>query len=378
MRIFISSVRKGLEEERDALPGLISALGHTPVQFEDFTAQSTPSREVCLRALHSADVCLFLLGPNYGHTFPETGQSATHDEWVAAQVTGMPRLVYRKLGVTFEPDQHEFTRTVEAYATGVFRDDFRTTAELQRKIVAKIKELESGPSPLAYAKLTAPPALHWSLDEDTPSGTSDPTPRLELHVAPVSFAGYSARELAEFTTSLAERIRRTGTVRNDAALSTTRSQEYAAVTIPTSAPPGQPQQWNAPHPGQLVEVRLFKAGQISTRATLPGDSMGSVLDPEALPRQIASMLKLTGALDIIRQERIVVAAGVSNPARTTVETFNPHQARQSVQMAGFGRSLPALRTEPDESVSLAALAAGAQEVASVLARALITQHPSSA
>lgn len=43
MRIFISSVRKGLEEERDALPGLIRALGHTPVLFEDFTAQTTPA-----------------------------------------------------------------------------------------------------------------------------------------------------------------------------------------------------------------------------------------------------------------------------------------------------------------------------------------------
>lgn len=374
MRIFISSVRKGLEEERDALPGLISALGHTPVQFEDFTAQPTPSREACLKALRSADVCLFLLGPNYGHTFPETGQSATHDEWVAAQIAGMPRLVYRKLGVTFEPAQHEFTRTVEAYATGVFRDSFRTTAELQRKVVAKVRELESGPSPLAYAKLTVPPALHWSLDDDTPSGTSDQAPRLELHVAPVDFAGYSARELAEL--HLVERIRRTGAVRHDVALSTSRTQEYAAVAIPTSAPAGQPRQWSAPHPGQLVEVRLFKTGQISTRATLPGDSMGSVLDPEALPRQITDMLKLTSALDIIRQERIVVASGVSNPARTTIGTFNPHQARQSVQMAGFGRSLPALRTEPDESVSLAALAAGAEEVASVLARALITQHPS--
>jgi Domain of unknown function (DUF4062) len=40
MKVFISSVRRGLEEERDALPGLISAIGHTPVRFEDFTAQS--------------------------------------------------------------------------------------------------------------------------------------------------------------------------------------------------------------------------------------------------------------------------------------------------------------------------------------------------
>lgn len=58
MRVFISSVRHGLEEERDALPGLITAIGHTPVRFEDFTAQTTPSRQRCLDGLATADVYL--------------------------------------------------------------------------------------------------------------------------------------------------------------------------------------------------------------------------------------------------------------------------------------------------------------------------------
>lgn len=156
MKIFISSARRGLEEERDSLYGLISALGHTPVRFEDFSAQPTPSREACLAALASADVCLFLLGPKYGHIFPETGQSATHDEWVAAQAAGMTRLVYRKLKVEFEPAQIDFTRIVQAYATGVFRDSFETTSELQTKVVQKIRELEAGTSPLSFARLAEP------------------------------------------------------------------------------------------------------------------------------------------------------------------------------------------------------------------------------
>jgi hypothetical protein len=48
MRVFISSVRRGLEEERDALPGALAALGYTPVRFEDYTAQPLPSRQACL------------------------------------------------------------------------------------------------------------------------------------------------------------------------------------------------------------------------------------------------------------------------------------------------------------------------------------------
>ncbi|MFC9643589.1 DUF4062 domain-containing protein [Streptomyces mirabilis] len=374
MKIFISSVRKGLEEERDSLPGLIKALGHTPVQFEDFSAQPTPSRQACLDAMGSADVCLFLLGPHYGHVFPETGQSATHDEWVAAQAAGMPRLVYRKLDVRFDPDQHEFTRSVEAYATGVFRDSFRNTAELQIKIVEKVKELESAAlSSLTFSKLTQPLNLRWPADDSgVHPGATSPDSRLELHVVPLESAGYSARELEQFNTSLAGRIRHTGTIRSDLALVPSRSQDYVAVSVPTS----QPTAWNKPQRGELTEVRLYKTRQISTLATLPRDSFGSILDPEALPQQITDMLKFTGALGLIQQDRIVVAAGVSQPSQTTVEAFNPHQPRRTVSLAAAGRSLPPLQTEADEAVSLAALSAGAAEVANVLARALLAQHPS--
>ncbi|MGK5449140.1 DUF4062 domain-containing protein [Streptomyces radiopugnans] len=237
MRIFISSARKGLEEERDALDGLIRALGHTPVRFEDFSAQTTPSREACLKALETADACLFLLGPNYGHVFPETGQSATHDEWVAAQAAGTPRLVYRKLDVTFEPNQHEFVRVVEAYATGVFRDSFRTAADLLPKVTEKILELASAPSPLAFAKLDQPPALHWTLD-DGPGGlqTAGVATLLELHVMPLGSAGYSARELEAFGHSLPGRVRATGIVGNDVPLSPSRSQNHMAVAVPASLP----------------------------------------------------------------------------------------------------------------------------------------------
>lgn len=42
MRVFISSVRRGLEQERDAMRGLLLALGHEPLLFEDFSARSVP------------------------------------------------------------------------------------------------------------------------------------------------------------------------------------------------------------------------------------------------------------------------------------------------------------------------------------------------
>ncbi|QIS76109.1 DUF4062 domain-containing protein [Streptomyces sp. DSM 40868] len=230
------SVRKGLEEERAALRGLIRAVGHTPVLFEDFSAQTTPSRQACLDALDSADVCIFLLGPSYGHVFPETGQSATHDEWVAAKTAGKPRWVYRKLGVTFENAQQDF--------------------------------------------------------------------------------------LDQVGTSLADRIRRAGVVKNSAALTSSSSREHAIVGISVAQP-----RFDAPQHGELVEVRLHKSGQVSLRATLPRDNMGSILDQDALSQQVTSLLRFSGALDLIHNERIVVAIGVSNPQMTQVDRFNPHQSR---------------------------------------------------
>jgi len=75
VKVFISSVRRGLEEERDALPGLIQALGHEPRRFEDFTAQSVPSRQACLDGIEAADVYVLLIGEHYGDSLPETGKA---------------------------------------------------------------------------------------------------------------------------------------------------------------------------------------------------------------------------------------------------------------------------------------------------------------
>ena len=125
-----------MQPERDSLPGLITALGHTPVRFEDFGPQSTPSRQACLDGVTSSDVYLMLLGPIYRYRFPETNQSPTHDEFVAAQAAGIPRLVFCKAEVAFEAEQEEFAKLVGDYGTGVFYSTFDNATDLQAKVVA--------------------------------------------------------------------------------------------------------------------------------------------------------------------------------------------------------------------------------------------------
>jgi hypothetical protein len=175
--------------------------------------------------------------------------------------------------------------------------------------------------------------------------------------------------MERLTESLVNRVRGTHYIKDDVALSVSRSKGYAVVNVES----GPRQAWDKPQAWRLREVRLYTTGQISIRSTLPKDQMGPILDAQVLPQQIAEMLRLTGALGIVQQDHVVVAVGVSPDMRISVDTFDPNHSRSRAQPFGFGRSVGMLRTEPDESVSLTALGNGADEVAGGLSRVLFAQ-----
>jgi hypothetical protein len=164
MRVFISSVRRGLEAERDSLPGLIMALGHQPVLFEDFTAQAVPSREACLRGVQRSDVYLLILGPHYGQALSETGRSPAHEEFVVAQALGIPRIVMRKDGVNLDADQTAFAAEVEAYSTGLYRSSFVNAVDLQAKVARALRQVKSPPPTLKYRPLSSQATIVGSVN----------------------------------------------------------------------------------------------------------------------------------------------------------------------------------------------------------------------
>jgi hypothetical protein len=345
MRVFISSVREGLEEERDALRGIITAVGHTPVRFEDFSAQSEPSRKACLQGVSEADVYLLILGPRYGHVFPDTGNSPTHEEWTATTAAGLKRIVYRKKGVQFDPEQQELYRIISNYTTGVFHDTFADSPELLTKVAAKLRELEAADSELDFEDLQPGISFEWREDFEgrQPEGASG----------------------SQLSDSLTARIRATGFVNSGIALKEDLRESAATVT----APPTRPHSWSDTRPSEIIGIRIAKTGQLSAWATLPGDSMGSVLDPQKLPEQIAAMLRLVGALNIVKSQRVAIAIGVQPVGLLSVDTFDEHRGRN--KSIGIKTSDQRLRVLPDESVSLAALSSGAAEVAAIQARLLV-------
>jgi hypothetical protein len=237
VRVFISSVRRGPGGERDALPGLLLALGHQPLRFEDFTAQSVPSREACLRGIEAADAYILLLGSYYGARFLETGLSATHEEYVAAQTKGIPRLVFRKDGVGLDPEQEAFAAEVETYGTGVFRDRFTDVVDIQAKVAAALRALPARSAMLEWISLPHPVAIEWRSEwaqprqAHTTAGTV-----LDAHAVQVSGPHLTARQMRGFGDQLATRLRTIsavpGSVAIDARLQWSRGLGMSEPTRP--------------------------------------------------------------------------------------------------------------------------------------------------
>jgi hypothetical protein len=368
VRVFISSVRRGLEEERDALPGLISAIGFEPIRFEDFGASPMPSREACLEGIDRADVYVLLLGPNYGHRFADTKQSPTHDEWVAATRRGIPRLVYVKNGVEVEPDQQEFIDSIGNYGSGVFYDTFDSTAELQTKVAGALRSQATAPSDLTFAPLSGEVAFEWRRGSDPHYRNVVEHATLEVHVQSVPATRLTTRQMQELADTLAGRVRETGLVANDVGISAKRDSDSVSVAIPGRQEGSR--YWNDVRYSVVTGVRANQSGQVSVFAQLPGDSLGSVFDQNASVEQIAECLRLVGELRLVTQERLAIAVGLDPTSSISIGKADQLPRNQ----ASLGmRTNSSIHVEPDESVSQAALSTGAREMSRHLSRSLSEQ-----
>jgi Domain of unknown function (DUF4062) len=368
VKVMISSVRRGLEPERDALPGLIMALGHQPVRFEDFSAQPHPSREACLRAVHESDVYLLLLGPHYGHVFPETGQSATHDEFVAAQAKGIPRIVLKKTGVGFDADQEEFAKLVGDYGAGLFYDTFTDAADVQAKVVRALRQVQDQPAPLEYIPLPSPVTVEWRRDWPTTTAGVGLTACLEVHVLPVPATRMPARVMDESGGQLLAALRASGAVPAEAGLESAREPSGAAVIrLPETR-----RRFDQVDRGTLCGVRLAPSSQFSLWYTLPRGKLPlAVLDPDDLTARITEALRLAGRMRVINAGHVAIAVGIDPASLTTVGSVSELATQASAAYAGGGR-LEYVHLQPDEAATIAALDNGAAEVARSVARRLIS------
>jgi hypothetical protein len=366
MRVFVSSVRISLEQERDSLRGLILALGHEPVMFEDFTAQTVPSREACLDGVRSCDAYVLLLGERYGYPFPETGLSPTAEEHVAARTAGIPRLVMRKTGVTPEPRQHELIEEIRSYRDGVFYNEFTNVADLQAKVVAAILQIEQTPGALAYAPLPGDLIVDWRRDWTQPQQNPSGRAVLELHVAPATPQPVPSRVLRALPDRLAVELRTAAGVGPSASIPV--GHDTAAAWAHVVEPPNH-QRYDEPRKGAIIGCRVATTGQTSAWSTLPGDMLGSILDPDDLTERLGRLLRTAGTVMPGDPQHLALAVGI-DPLTGVSEGKVTGVPRSRMTMAGTGRDR--LAVSPDEAVTRAAVGAGARDAARGLTDALLT------
>lgn len=376
MRVFISSVRRGLEAERDALPGLLLATGFEPARFEDFGALPAPSREACLRGVQSSDVYLLLLGPRYGDPLPETGQSPTEDEWVAAVTKGMPKLVFRKAGVdpTTDSDQRTFIEKVGNYSSGVFYATFSDLTDLQTKVIDALRRLAAAPSPLTYEPLAPDqnPTFTWRDEWEGQPGTwfgqSADGGVVELHIVPLEGGRRPGRLMRAIGDTVVTRLREFGAIAAQTGVELRTSNTEAVVELPPFPRVGSG--IGTTHPAQLRGVRLAATGQLSLWWTLPGDSMAAILDPSDMVATTAANLRLAGALGVLDGVRFAIAIGLNGRGMIT-EGKVTGVARSSMSLSV--NSQRPVQVLPDETVSAAAFDRGSDEVARNLVGALVQE-----
>lgn len=308
---------------------------------------------------------LLLLGPRYGHVFPETGQSATHDEWVAAQRRGIPRLVFHQVGVTFEPEQQAFAQQVGDYGTGNFYRRFQNAVDLQRKVVEALAELAAAPSPLTFEPLAEPAGIDWAADDERPAHAGNEA-LLVVHVRPIGLARMPNRLFDDLAGRLVAAIRTANVVDQSIGLVPARSSDAAAVSWPRTVR----RQFGSVHPRELLSVRMNVDREVSMSWALPGDGLGVIVNEADLAVAIGTSLRAVGAMNLVESTRIVIGVELRDLGMASEGPVTG--VSRTFVSVGHGHMPKTLRVEPDESLSDAALGVGADDVAAMAARSLMT------
>jgi Domain of unknown function (DUF4062) len=360
--VFLSSVRRSLEQERDSLPALIQAIGHECKRFEDYTAQPVPSRQVCLSGVDQADVYLLVLGGRYGEPVFDSGLAPTEEEFTRARQRGIPMLVFVKQGVEVEPRQQAFIDRVEEYTGGRFRAGFTDAVDLQPSVARALAELAAQQAPLVFAPLPRAAGLSvpWVYDPAARAGGfTSHSAILECHVLPLAAPRLPAASLDTLSDRLAGLGRLHRLFRTEQALHVTSDPDSVAMSGA-----------NRRQPRAGVVVRRSRT--VSVWAELPGDTLGHIVEATDLSERVANMLRL--AAELVPPETDVALAAGLGPTDWIVEGQVSDLGRRN--QASFGSSFgrPALaRAEPEDSVLASTLRSASEEIAQELVARVLQQ-----
>ena len=369
MKVFISSVRSGLADERDYLTSLLTAAGYEPLRFEDFTAQNSPSRAACLQGLEHADVYLLLLGERYGVPTVDSGLSPTEEEFTAAKQMGIPVLVFRKEGDAREPAQAEFESRVGNYQQGRFWKNFRDAMDLGVSAIAALKDLALPPDPLTWKRLTDPATILWRADRSELGNAPQYCPVLELHAVPIGDRSslLTVGSLSGLADRLAGRARESGLVDQGDALivnSNSTSAWVLRLGVPSRSG-GIAGVTTDPYFG----IAIGRGGEVLVFQALPTDTLGTLVDQTDLTSRCNALLRLAEPHIRTDVDQVAIAVGIEPVDRVTIGDPRQMGSRTHGHMSMYGSH--SVRVSAEDSVPRRVLDRGSSEIAGEAAARLI-------
>jgi Domain of unknown function (DUF4062) len=368
--VFISSVRRGLEDERDYLPALLKASGHQPRRFEDFSAQPVPSRDACLAGVEAAEVYLLLLGQHYGEPLPDTGKAPTEEEFTVAKRRGMTVLVFRKTGDTADERQRDFIARVGEYQRGRFWKEFRDNGDLAVAVLDALREVAEEAAPLRWEPAVPEPVVRWLTDRPSLAGRAAVyIPVLEAHLAAVTDRPVLPVSALE---PLASRLGRAG---RDAGLFT----EAASVDLGSdtgsawakSCADSTRRAWDQVSRGGPSGVAVDRDGSVIAWKPLARDTLGALVSQPYLAAELEPLLRLGYEVLPSGVTEFAPAAGL-DPITQVMEGDPADVGRRHSSGMRMSTSGP-VRTSADAKVAAAALNAAIPEIARELAARILAE-----
>jgi len=386
MKVFISSVRHLLKEERAALPPFLRLIDHEPLRFEDFTAQDRSSREACLAGVDAADVYVLLLASRYGTPFPDTNLSPTAEEFRRARQRGIPILVFNKsVDEDDEPEQVDFKSEVGHYISGRLWRAFTHPASCNQAVGEALKALDTERGPIDRKAPREPITVPWLSEIALPeppiqaSGflgrrstfvpSSVSAPLLELHVIGVGVTSApSLRQMEERARQVARDMRNLGWVAEGDQLVVGAVGGFGwALRPPAMSSSGT-------FPGQLT-IEQFRGALVHSAGicafqSLDTDFLGAVVDQQSLQTDLASLLAII-ATELPATESVTLAACLSRANRVSEGNPGLTGTRTGGRLATSGPV--ELRAGGDFVIPTRRLKSGFGDLGADLAHAVIAQ-----
>lgn len=140
-RVFVSSVIKGFEEDREAAANGITDVGGEAIRIETFPSLSVSPRAACLDAIATADAIIVIIGPRPGFLAP-SGKYVVEEEWQYARTRSTPVYVFIQNQELYA-DAERIASEVSEYVHGRFRRTFETPEELRAEVKSALSGISS-------------------------------------------------------------------------------------------------------------------------------------------------------------------------------------------------------------------------------------------